>query len=164
MNELWGGYFREESDIVFHLARFSTSEFGVGFVHLDSPIHSIYFSNFPSPSEKKRKREHIDIDITDPDKFCKKDVTHGIFAEVKWIYKDIKKQPYGKARLEIRLSGIEKDLQRLSENLKNKRCENAFMCVVDDEKMISDSKVSEWKQRYPGVNIALFQPICNKRR
>jgi hypothetical protein len=152
MDELWGGYFREERDIVFHLARFCAEEFGVGYVHLDSPMHNIYFSNFP-----KGKRQHIDIDLTDPNTFSTKNSRHGIFVEVKWIYKDILKQPYGGGRLKKRLNGIEKDLEKLNENLKNGRCENAFMVIVDDEGKVDNKRIAEWKRKYPDVQILLYQ-------
>lgn len=154
MDELWGGYFREESDIVFHLARICTEEFGIGYVHLNSPVHNLYFSNFP-----KKKKQHIDIDITRPDLFSKPNVTHGIFVEVKWIYKDFLKQPFGRGRLNQIVESIEKDLQKLDDNLKNGRCEHAFMCIVDDEGKAS--QVSIWKRKYPSVNILLCS--CNKR-
>ncbi|MEM4713354.1 MAG: hypothetical protein QXQ61_02255 [Candidatus Bathyarchaeia archaeon] len=159
INELWGGYFREESDIVFHLARLCTNKFGLGYVHIDSPVDTMFFSNFPSAEEKQKRRYHIDLDITDPQAFASKDKKHGIFIEVKWIYKDIKQQPYGGARLKRRVNGIEKDLEKLNHNLKNGRCENAFMCIVDDEKIIKEEELSNWKTKYPNVNILLCQPI-----
>jgi len=156
MDELWSGYFREESDIVFHLARFCSEEFGVGYVHLDSPISTFYFSNYPSLKEKEKRIKRQFIDITDPNTFSKKDAKHGIFVEVKWIYKDIVKAG-GKRPLEIRMNGIEKDLERLEENLKNGRCENAFMTIIDDEGRIDNKRVTEWKEKYPDVQILLCQ-------
>jgi len=160
MDELWGGYFREESDIVFHLARLCAETFGLGYIHLNSPISTFYFSNYPSlkEREKKAKRQYIDIDITNPNTFSRKNAKHGIFVEVKWIYKDIVKAG-GKRPLEIRMNGIEKDLEKLEENLKNGRCENAFMVIVDDEGRIDNKRVAEWKEKHPDVQILLCR--CN---
>jgi hypothetical protein len=152
MDKLWGGYFREESDIVFHLARFCAQEFGEGYVHLNSPIHKIYFNNFPG-----KRRQHIDIDLTDPNTFSTKNAKHGIFVEVKWIYKDFLRQPYGGERLKRMLISIEKDLEKLDENLKNGRCENAFMVIVDDEGRVDNKRIADWKKKYPSVQILLCQ-------
>lgn len=82
MDELWGGFFREESDIVFHLARLCGESFGLGYIHLNSPISTFYFKNYPSLKEKEmRKRQFVDIDITDPNTFSKKNAKHGIFVK-----------------------------------------------------------------------------------
>lgn len=57
------------------------------------------------------------------------------------------------------MNGIENDLEKLDENLKNGRCESAFMVIVDDEGRIDNKRVTDWKEKYPDIQILLCQ--CN---
>jgi len=154
IKNLWGPYFREERDVVFHLARFCLEEFGLGYVHLDSPISHYYFDNYP----EKDRTKYVDIDITDPKSFTTKNARHGIFVEVKWIYKDIFRLQ--KHFLDRRLKGIEDDLNKLYDQLKNNRCEHGFLCIIDEEPKSSGIDVNkvEWERRYSPVQILLLQP------
>lgn len=144
-DENWGSYFREEADIVFHIARICTEKFGLGHVHLENPITQYWFQSY------KGKKKHVDLDITPPKVFEKRDVPHEIFAEVKWIFKDIKKLPYG-GNLKDKIRSIEKDLQKLDQCLREGVCKNAFMCIVDDEKA-TEKELENWRIKYPSVKI-----------
>jgi len=146
-NEKWGGHFRVESDIVFHLAKLADREFGTGFVHINSTVSPFYFDNF------KKRKQHVDIDITDPEKFSGPiNTKHGIFVEVKWIAKDFRLFKYGN-RDKDKIEAIQKDMDKLSDNKKNGRCEIAYMCIIDDENVIKDEQITEWRKNFPEVNV-----------
>jgi len=147
-----GPHFREERDVVFHLARFCYKVFGDAWVHLDSPVYKMYFDKLNST------KRYVDIDISDPDSFMTKNAQRGIFVEVKWIW-----QGMYKARaswLKEILDGIEKDLQKLKQFCDMGCCEHSFMCIVDEEpehtKIEMQNKVTHWKRKYSPVKVLIY--------
>ena len=137
---------------MFHLAGFCLEELGLGFVHLNSPITGFWFENF------KGKKHYIDIDITDPETFVSRNTPHGIFVEVKWIYKDITKVPRGRLFLRRRIEGIEKDCMKLQGHVENNRCKIAYMCIIDDEHYISDEQLRSLERKCPAVKFLILKP------
>ncbi|MGD0496774.1 MAG: hypothetical protein ABSB28_12190 [Candidatus Bathyarchaeia archaeon] len=155
IEKCWGPYFREERDIVFHLARFCLKRFGQGYVHLDSPISHYFFNNYAESD----RTIFIDIDITDPEAFIRRGTMHGIFVEVKWFYKDISMMQ--SLFVTRRKKGVLKDLRKLSEQINNKRCRYGFLCIIDEEPQhsgIDNQKKLDWEREYSPVQVWLFQP------
>lgn len=137
-----GPHFREESDIVFHLARFCHDKFGDKWVHLESPMYNMYFDRLDST------KRFIDIDISKPDLFMTKNAQRGILVEVKWIWQGC----YEARSTNIRdkLNSIEKDLKKLHHLSKMGCCENVFMCVIDEEpdRTKIEDRISQWEKKY----------------
>jgi len=146
-----GPHFREERDVVFHLARFCYNEFGDKWVHLDSPIYKMYFDKLDS-----RKR-YVDIDISSPDSFMIKNVKRQIFVEVKWIWQGIYKAR--SSWLKSILEEVETDLAKLQHLSNIGCCGHAFMCIIDEEpertQIEKQNKILLWQKKYSPVKLLI---------
>lgn len=144
-----GPHFREESDIVFHLARFCYNEFGDKWVHLDSPIYKMYYEKLD-----KTKR-FIDIEISNPKSFMIKNSKRQIAIEVKWIWHGIHKAR--SSWVKDKLASIENDLQRLQYLVEMNCYEKAFMCIIDEEPehtaINEQNKITKWEKEYSPVKV-----------
>jgi hypothetical protein len=154
-SEFHGPHFREESDIVFHLARFCYDSFGDGYVHLESPIYKMYFSILEQEPEPKKRR--VDIEISSPESFMTKDSKRQVFAEMKWVWRGINKYRGG-SYLKNMITGIENDLEKLQYLHEKGCCESAFMCIIDEEPeltQINQQRKLKWEQTYNQVKVLL---------
>jgi len=152
-----GPHFREESDIVFDLARSFYNEFGDKWVHLESPVYGMYFEQLEEDKTSRghAKRRKIDIEISSPESFMNKNAGREVFVEVKWVWRGINK-PIGGTYLNNMVKRIEKDLEKLQYLIKKNCCKHAYLCIVDEEPdltNIAKQKRQEWETKFLPVKI-----------
>ncbi len=148
-SDFHGPHFREERDVVFHLARFCYKEFGDQWVHLDSPVYNMYFEKLDT------KKRFVDIDISNPVSFMTKNAKRQISIEVKWIWQGIHKAR--SSYIKNILEAIEKDLARLHYLWAMGCFENAFICIIDEEPKYTliekQGKAKKWAKKFSPVEV-----------